>query len=146
MANYKPYGHNFLSVGGYIYNLKGDETPITLHMAVLASVAGVSMHTIADANYTVPTGKKLKPISCLSYGGQNARTLRLEQSDTADSSTNPKDIARWLPQVSGVGFLQSEIAFIEGQTVAEGKYLNCTCSVAIGQGYIGELYGVEIET
>jgi len=140
LANYKRYATSYISCGGLNVPVPADETIKVLHQPTILTTVGQSYHDSSDVNYQVPTGKKYKIYGVLMINNTSNKTITIEQSDAADTSTNGVQKAKWF-FIGGGG--SAELA-ISPATVLADKYINAKISNAAAPYVLPLLlYGTE---
>ncbi len=141
MGNYKPFSGKAISTAAVYYPLKAGEVIVTLSSGAPPTTTGKTLHTGANADYQVPTGKIFKTISVGFMGNASAtRYLTVEYSDAADASTNGVEICRFAPPSKSDLFWA---AADQSVLAPADKYINLKTDNVTNTGQCAQLIGVE---
>ncbi len=140
MGNYKPYATDYFIIGEYVRAVKSGQTPKQFSLPVNPTTTGVSYHDSADANYQVPTGKKLVIVGFILAESTVGRVLTIFQSDAADASTNP---VNKFVVTTGTTNLAIPIPMLDLPVILAEKYLNLKTSNTTTTPTILVVFGYE---
>jgi len=140
MVNYKQQlEKTSINIGGMKYTPTSVETPVIIFGSTVTTT-GTTMHTSAEVDYVVPTGKTLKLLGLLMKWGGSTRKLHIIQND--DINAKATEVKKFTSQEYTYSGL-TEIALTNFPTVAADKYVNIYYNSVTTPHIVIYLIGVE---
>ncbi len=140
MANYKPYGHEFITVGGVSRPMPHNAN-LKMLISSSPSTTGDSFHDIVnDLIYTPLTGKAFTCYGIIVFAGATPRSFHLYESVTADASAEAEKLVHL--QIPGNSHIM-ELAMDYLYQIDSGDFLTCNVGTTSGSYQMIIAIGVE---